>query len=105
MLPCRLENAPVRSSGETHARARAISNLILTHWSRYHPSMLMGCELLPTRYDELAQALGCLGYYAANGSEVRNGLESAWNSKKPSCINVEVGRVAAPIIKLRSSES
>jgi acetolactate synthase-1/2/3 large subunit len=72
---------------------------------RFGKGRMVGCELLPTRYDELAEALGCLGCYAEIGSEVRNGLESAWNSRKPSCINVKVGRVAAPIIRLRGPES
>ena len=72
---------------------------------RFGKGRTVGCDLLPTRYDELTEALGCFGCYAESGSEVRNGLESAWNSRRPSCINVKVGRVAAPIIRLGSPET
>ncbi len=65
---------------------------------RFGTDRLTGCELLPTRYDELANALGCYGRHAESGREVRTELDSAWESKKPSCINVKVGRVAAPTL-------
>ena len=67
---------------------------------RFGQSRVLGCELLPTRYDEMAKALGCRGFYAETGSEVRDALESAWNSNNPSCLNVKMGRVAAPIVRL-----
>src|SRR5580700_4832418 len=68
MLPCRLRMRRCVAPGNRMPDHDRINNLILTHWSRSHPSMLVGCELLPTRYDELAEALKSLGCYAESGS-------------------------------------
>jgi acetolactate synthase-1/2/3 large subunit len=66
---------------------------------RFGKDRAIGCELLPTRYDKLAEAMGCYGHHAESGSGMRNALDAAWNSKKPSCIDVKVGRVAAPTVR------
>jgi acetolactate synthase-1/2/3 large subunit len=59
----------------------------------------VGCELWPTRYDRLAEALGCFGRHAETVSDVRDGLREAWDSRKPACIDVKVNRTPAPIVR------
>jgi len=59
----------------------------------------VGCELLPTRYDRLAESLGCYGAQATSAGELRAGLEEAERSALPACLNVPIGRHAAPVIR------
>jgi acetolactate synthase-1/2/3 large subunit len=66
---------------------------------RFGADRAVGCELLPTRYDRLAEALGCFGRHAETVSDVRDGLREAWDSRKPACIDVKVNRTPAPIVR------
>lgn len=66
---------------------------------RFGAGRVTGCDLLPTRYDKLTEALGGFGRHAETASEVRDAIEAAWDSKKPSCIDVKIDRTAAPVLR------
>jgi acetolactate synthase-1/2/3 large subunit len=57
------------------------------------------CELLPTRYDLVAQALGGHGELVTSAGDLRPALERAIASGKPACVNVMIERVPAPSIR------
>jgi acetolactate synthase-1/2/3 large subunit len=58
-----------------------------------------GCELLPSRYDKVVEALGGHGAFVQSVDELAPALERALASGKPACINVLIERVAAPVIR------
>jgi acetolactate synthase-1/2/3 large subunit len=58
-----------------------------------------GCELLPSRYDLVAQALGGHGELVTAASELAPAIERAIASGKPACVNVMIERVPAPSIR------
>jgi acetolactate synthase I/II/III large subunit len=57
------------------------------------------CELLPTRYDEVADALGGHGELVTRAGELGAALARAVASNKPACINVMIESVAAPTVR------
>ena len=65
----------------------------------YGPDRVVGCELLPSRYDRLVEALGGHGEYVSTASEMGPALERALASGGPACVNVAVQRAAAPVIR------
>jgi thiamine pyrophosphate-dependent acetolactate synthase large subunit-like protein len=58
-----------------------------------------GCELLPSRYDLVVQALGGYGELVTAVGDLVPALERALASGKPACINVMIERVPAPVIR------
>ena len=54
----------------------------------YGPDRVIGTDLLPTRYDLMAQALGCHGELAERPEELAPALERAFASGRPACVNV-----------------
>lgn len=62
----------------------------------YGAERQIGCELLPSRYDEVAKALGGHGEYVAKYSELEPALERAFDSGRPACVNVLIEGAAAP---------
>ncbi len=62
----------------------------------YGAARARGCELLPTRYDRVVAALGGHGEHVTSGSELEPALERAAAATQPACVNVMVGRLAAP---------
>ena len=62
----------------------------------YGSERAKGCELLPTRYGAVAQALGAHGEDVARPDELRGALQRAVASGKPACVNVMIERLAAP---------
>ena len=68
----------------------------------YGEERLYGCELLPTRYDLLAQALGGHGEHVTRADQLPPALERAAASGKPACVNVEMQRAAAPAVSRRT---
>ncbi len=66
----------------------------------YGEDRLVGCELLPTRYDRLAESLGGHGERVTEASQLRPALERAAASGKPACVNVMIRRTPAPVIEL-----
>lgn len=56
------------------------------------------CEMHPTRYDDMAKAIGCHGENVTDINEIVPAIERAIASGKPACINVEIQSIAAPAI-------
>ena len=59
-----------------------------------------GCELLPTRYDLVCEALGGKGILVTDASDMDAALEAALASGQPTCINVMLAGQAAPVIRM-----
>jgi acetolactate synthase-1/2/3 large subunit len=62
----------------------------------YGKERAQGCELLPTRYGAVAQALGAHGEDVVRPGEFQGALQRAVASGKPACVNVMIERLAAP---------
>jgi acetolactate synthase-1/2/3 large subunit len=62
----------------------------------YGKERAKGCELLPTRYGAVAQALGAHGEDVERPGELQGALRRAAASGKPACVNVMIERLAAP---------
>jgi acetolactate synthase-1/2/3 large subunit len=58
-----------------------------------------GCELLPTRYDQVVEALGGHGELVTRAADLGPAVGRAIASGKPACVNVMIARVPAPIIR------
>ncbi|HEX8665023.1 MAG TPA: thiamine pyrophosphate-binding protein [Beijerinckiaceae bacterium] len=65
----------------------------------YGPQRAHGCQLLPTRYDEVVRALGGQGEFVEAADELPPALERAFASRKPACVNVIIRQVAAPLLR------
>ena len=65
----------------------------------YGQNRTHGCELLPSRYDLVAQALGGHGELVTSAAELAPALERALASGKPACVNIMIERVPAPVIR------
>ncbi len=64
----------------------------------YGPDRTYGCELLPTRYDEVAEGFGCFGADVDTEDKLRTALKEALASGKPACLNVSLEGHAAPVV-------
>ncbi len=64
----------------------------------YGAQRAFGCEMVPTRYDEMAKAMGCHGENVTDINELVPAIERAIASGKPACINVPIQSIAAPAI-------
>ena len=62
----------------------------------YGPDRLVAADLLPTRYDLVAQNLGAHGEFVERPEQLRPALERAFASGKPACINVNIASIRAP---------
>jgi len=62
----------------------------------YGPNRVGGCELLPTRYDRVAQAFGGYGELVTSADEILPAVRRAIASGLPACINVMLEGQAAP---------
>ncbi|MEQ1596535.1 MAG: thiamine pyrophosphate-binding protein [Casimicrobium sp.] len=65
----------------------------------YGRDRLIGCELLPSRYDEITAAFGGHGEYVTSADTLIPAAERAIASGKPSCINVMIEGLPAPNIR------
>ena len=65
----------------------------------YGPDRMVGCELLATRYDLVAEALGGHGEYVSTGKDLGPALRRALDSGRPACVNVLVQPAPAPIVR------
>ena len=64
----------------------------------YGRERLVGCELLPTRYDQVAAAFGGFGERVTEASELLSAAHRAIDSRLPACLNVMIEGLAAPDI-------
>ena len=62
----------------------------------YGENRTTGCELLPTRYDQVVVALGGHGEMVDTIAALPSAIERALASGKPACINVMTESVASP---------
>jgi acetolactate synthase-1/2/3 large subunit len=69
----------------------------------YGAARALGCELLPTRYEEVVRALGGHGERVQTRAELPAALTRAFASGKPACVNVTIERLAAPNISRHAS--
>lgn len=94
---------------DTAARARLPFTAVVGNdacWNAEHQIQLRtygrerahGCELLPTRYDRAAAALGGHGEHVERASELAAALERARGSGLPACVNVMIERLPAPAV-------
>jgi acetolactate synthase-1/2/3 large subunit len=67
--------------------------------NKYGVDRTLGCELLPTRYDQLATSLGAHGANVRAAAELLPALQRAVDSALPTCLNVAIERTPAPIIR------
>jgi acetolactate synthase-1/2/3 large subunit len=65
----------------------------------YGKERMHGCDLTPARYDLAVAALGGHGEFVERAEDLGGAIERAMASGKPSCINVMVESVAAPVIR------
>jgi len=66
----------------------------------YGPERLVGCELLPTRYDQVAAAFGGHGEHVTEPAQVLPAVRRAIASGLPAVVNVAIEGLAAPMVKL-----
>jgi acetolactate synthase-1/2/3 large subunit len=66
---------------------------------QYGAERAKNCDLLPSRYDRVAEALGGFGALVSTAADLSDALDRAYLSRKPSCINVMIESVAAPVIR------
>lgn len=59
----------------------------------------IGCELLPSHYDQVAKAFGGYGESVTSAVELAPALQRASDSKLPSCVNVFIDGLPAPNIR------
>ena len=64
----------------------------------YGATRAHGCELLPTRYDQVAAALGAHGELVTRAADLPAALERASASGKPALVNVMIERLPAPTV-------
>jgi acetolactate synthase I/II/III large subunit len=65
----------------------------------FGPDRAHSCSLLPTRYDQVAAALGGHGELVTEGAALAPALERAIASGKPACVNVMIEGHAAPVVR------
>lgn len=53
-------------------------------------------DLLPTRYDIVAQGLGAKGIHVTRRDSLPAALKSALESERPTVVNVEISRTVSP---------
>jgi acetolactate synthase-1/2/3 large subunit len=66
---------------------------------QYGAERAKNCDLLPSRYDRVAEALGGFGALVSTAVDLPDALDRAYLSRRPACINVMIESVAAPIIR------
>jgi acetolactate synthase-1/2/3 large subunit len=88
-------NLPFVAVVGTDARWNAEYNLQVRD---YGPNRTFGCDLLPTRYDLVVEALGGHGELVQSADEMTGAIERSLASGKPACINVIIESIPAPLV-------
>ena len=65
----------------------------------YGPERTIGCDLLPSRYDRVAEALGGHGELVQQPDDLHDALHRAVASGLPACVNIEIESLAAPTFR------
>ena len=69
----------------------------------YGAERTIGCDLLPTRYDEMVQAMGGHAERVENPDDLAPAIERAVSSKRPACVDVVIEPAAAPSLLVGGS--
>jgi acetolactate synthase-1/2/3 large subunit len=69
----------------------------------YGDRRTVGCELLPTRYDEVVKAMGGHGELVERAQDLAPALARAFASGKPACLNILIDGVTAPTYGTRGT--
>jgi acetolactate synthase-1/2/3 large subunit len=62
----------------------------------YGQDRVVASDLLPTRYDRVAEALGCHAEHVEHPEQLGPALERAFASGKPACVNVAIASIPSP---------
>ena len=62
----------------------------------YGHDRIVASDLLPTRYDRIAEALGCYAEHVERPDELQPALERAFNSGRPAGVNVAIASIPSP---------
>ena len=65
----------------------------------YGPERMVGCELLPSRYDRIVDALGGHGEHIESADALPTALERAGASGLPALLDVRLARDPAPVVR------
>ncbi len=65
----------------------------------YGEGRTVGCELLPSRYDKVIEALGGYGEFVQHPKDLTPTVERALASGLPACINIAIQSASAPIFR------
>jgi acetolactate synthase I/II/III large subunit len=65
----------------------------------YGHDRTIGCELLPTRYDQVCVAFGGYGEHVTAAAAFLPAVERALASGLPACVNVMIDGLPAPSFK------
>ncbi len=65
----------------------------------YGSGRTIGCELLPSHYDQVAKAFGGHGESVSSVAEIGSAFQRAAESKLPACVNVFIDGLPAPNIR------
>ena len=87
---------PIVAVVENDARWNAEYQLQLQHYGR---DRAVGCELLPSRYDRIVEAIGGHGEHGEHverPEDLGPAIARAIGSGRPACANVTIEGVAAP---------
>jgi acetolactate synthase-1/2/3 large subunit len=71
----------------------------------YGAARARGCELLPARYDRVAEGFGAHGEHVERASELAPALGRAARAGRAACVNVTIASVAAPTYRPPSSSA
>ena len=89
-------NLPLIAVVGTDSRWNAEHNLQVRDYGK---DRTHGCELLPTRYDRVVEALGGHGELVERADQMSGAIERAIASGKPACINVMIESIPAPLVR------
>ena len=65
----------------------------------YGADRVVGCDLLASRYDKVAQALGGYGEFVVRPDQLTPALERAVRSGSPACVNIAIEGAKAPTFR------
>jgi acetolactate synthase-1/2/3 large subunit len=69
----------------------------------YGKDRLIGCELLPARYDAVTSAFGGFGRQVTDPAQVAAAIDDAQRSGLPACLNIMIEGLAAPNVSRPAS--
>ncbi|MGC1819080.1 MAG: thiamine pyrophosphate-binding protein [Casimicrobiaceae bacterium] len=67
----------------------------------YGPDRAVGCDLLPTRYDQVTTAFGGYGEMVDHPDQLSAAIGRCLECGRPACLNVAIEGVPAPVIEHR----